>query len=151
MRSWVRIPTSIACVGQEEIKDGQSMAPDLQDDGQRFLKNTRIEEIGRLIAPMISGGLSWIERRKESVRLLDDTALRRQISVDFSLRSSVEPLLREDEEAQDPLFCAPIFVLPKSPANFRSFDLCDEDDHSLFLISRDDNAKISGEALIALV
>ncbi len=122
-----------------------------RNDSQRFLKAARIAEIGGRIAPMIGDGSSWIERRKESVRLLDDTALRRQITVDFSLRRTVEPLLEEQVEGRDSLFCAPVFVLPKSPASFRSFDLLDEDDHSLFLIGREDNARISAEALIALV
>ena len=57
-----------------------------QAGAHRFLVPDRIEEIGELIAPMIEHDLSWIERRKESVVILDDTALRRQISVDFSLR-----------------------------------------------------------------
>jgi hypothetical protein len=98
---------------------------------------------------MIEDDLSWIERRKESVQLLDDTALRRQISVDFSLRSDVDPLLRGTNGTED-LFCAPIFVLPKSPSTLMSFDFCDEDGHSLPLIAREDNARISGEALVQL-
>jgi hypothetical protein len=126
-------------------------APTPAGDGQRFLTDTRIEELGTLIAPLISDGVSWIERRKEDVQILDDTALRRQISVDFSLRSAVKPLLQGGNNAHDPLYCAPVFVLPKSPSNLRSFDLCDEGGSSLSLISREDNAKISGEALIALV
>jgi hypothetical protein len=135
-------------MGQEESKQNSIF---FEGDPQRFLTADRLSEIGGLIAPMIGPGSSWIERRKESVQLLDDTALRRQISVDFSLRSSVAPLLDETQSGMDPLFCAPVFVLPKSPANFRSFDLCDEDNHSLFLIAREDNARISAEALIALV
>ena len=137
-------------MGQEEPEQN-SPAIDFESDSQRFLTADRLAEIGGLIAPMVGAGSSWIERRKESVQLLDDTALRRQISVDFSLRRSVAPLLDETESGRDPLYCAPIFVLPKSPANFRSFDLCDEDHHSLFLIAREDNARISAEVLIALV
>lgn len=121
-----------------------------EDDSQRFLRQARLDEIGELIAPLIGGGLGWVERRKESVQILDDRALRRQISVDFSLRSTVDPLL-DGKEKNDPLYCAPIFVLPKSPSNLRSFDLRDEEGHALMLISRADNAKISGAALVSLV
>lgn len=120
-----------------------------EGDGYRFLTRKRITRIGELIAPMIENDLSWIERRKESVQLLDDTALRRQISVDFSPRRTVEAFIPGQDGAED-LFCAPVFVLPKSPSTLMSFDLCDEDEHSLALISREDNARISGEALVHL-
>jgi len=100
---------------------------------------------------MIEHDLSWIERRKESVVILDDTALRRQISVDFSLRGWVTPL--HSEEAKSPLgdlFCAPVFVLPKSPSNLMAFDLLDEEGRSLWLISREDNARISAAGLLSM-
>jgi hypothetical protein len=117
---------------------------------QRFLTDERIEEIGRRIAPMIVSDSSWIERRKEAVQILDDSALRRQISVDFSLRRGVTAL-PEFAVRSEGLYCAPIFVLPKSPSALGAFDLCDEDGHSLPLISRDDNAAISGAMACALV
>jgi hypothetical protein len=120
------------------------------NDSNRFLKAGRVTQIGELIAPMIGEDMSWIERRKESVQLLDDTALRRQISVDFSLRTAVKPLLKKREEESEHLYCAPVFVLPKSPSDLMSFDLCDESGNSLSLISREDNARISGEALVCL-
>jgi hypothetical protein len=131
----------------------QGQEPALQradGDGHHFLTGNRIAQIGELIAPLLGEDLSWIERRKESVRLLDDTALRRQISVDFSLRSTVEPVLQSQDGSTESLFCAPVFVLPKSPSTYMSFDLCDEDDRSLALIPRVDNARISGEALVQL-
>jgi hypothetical protein len=118
-----------------------------QDD-QRFLTPDRVEQIAELIEPLIHTDLSWIDRRKESVEILDDTALRRQISVDFSLRSSAKPLLDAREEDQDEdLFCAPVFVLPKAPANLMAFDLEDERGHALSLIGREDNARISAAVL----
>jgi hypothetical protein len=92
--------------------------------------------------------LSWIERRKESVEILDDTAVQRQISVDFSLREWVEPLLHEEQQGLGDLFAAPLFVLPKSPpSSLMNFDLSDGDGRSLWLISREDNARISAATL----
>lgn len=134
----------------QESRADSSNRNQADSDGHRFLTRERITRIGELIAPMIADDLSWIDRRKESVQLLDDTALRRQISVDFSLRRYVEPLLNEGSSGAGNLFCAPVFVLPKSPSTFMSFDLCDEEGRSLTLISRADNARISGEALIHL-
>jgi hypothetical protein len=116
---------------------------------KRFLTDARIEQIGLLIEPMLSEDLSWIERRKETVEILDDTALRRQISVDFSLRGSTAPLLPPRTKSSDEeLFCAPVFVLAKTPADLMAFDLEDEDGHGMTLISRADNARISGSFLV---
>ena len=117
-----------------------------------FLTPARIEKIADLVAPLLSEPLAWIERRKESVKILDDTALRREISLDFSLRSeSVEPLLKAQRPDELALYCAPLFVLPKVSGALMGFDLCDEDGRSLRLPARDDNALISAAALIAMV
>jgi hypothetical protein len=99
---------------------------------------------------MIERDLSWIERRKETVVILDDTALRRQISVDFTLRGTVEPLLEDGGSGLGDLYCAPLYILPKSPSSLMAFDLEDEEKRSLWLISREDNAKISGAALASM-
>lgn len=128
-----------------------TIAPDEdkgEDQGQqqqRFLTPARIQQIGERVGPLIQEDLSWVERRKESVEVLDDTALRRQISVDFSLRSNTQPLLTSEQG--DALFCAPVYVLPKAPSNLMSFDLEDENGQALTLINRTDNARISGAAL----
>jgi hypothetical protein len=116
--------------------------------GRRFLTTSRIAEIGALVAPLLTSGSSWIDRRKETVQILDDSALRRQISVDFSLRSSVKAVLEVSDG--ESIYAAPVFVLPKSPSSLRSFDLCDETGRSLSLISREDNAAISAAAILSL-
>lgn len=117
----------------------------------RLLSDERLVRVGALVAPLVSDGLAWIERRKETVTLLDDRALRRHITVDFSLRSTVQPLLEPSEENVEGLYCAPIFVLPKSPSNLSAFDLIDESGNALMLISREDNARISAETLVTMV
>ena len=120
-------------------------------EGHRFLNQGRVENIAELIAPLLEKDLSWIERRKDSVTVLDDTALRRQISVDFSLRRTTSPLLEARlEDGLEALYCAPVFVLPKASGNLMAFDLEDEDGHSLTLTSRVDNARISGAALVRM-
>jgi hypothetical protein len=114
---------------------------------QGFLTDSRIAEIGRVAAPMLED-LSWIERRTEKVVLLDDSALRRQISVDFSLRRTVKPI--HERGSGGDIFCAPIFVLPKAPSTLMAFDLEDETGVGLTLISRPDNGRISGAILCEL-
>src|SRR5689334_9176646 len=97
----------------------------------RFLTDERIDQVADQVEPMLRDDLSWIERRKERVSIIDDTALRRQISIDFSLRREALPLPNVPPDSNgDSLFCAPGFVLPKTPAHLMSFDLCDESGHS---------------------
>jgi len=118
-----------------------------REQGHRFLTAERIAKIGELIEPLLRDGLSWIERRKENVVILDDTALRRQISVDFTLRRTTVPLVDAGSDGNESIYCAPVFALPKAPSNLMAFDLRDETGRSLRLISRNDNAHISGIAL----
>lgn len=140
-----KISEGSAAVGRHDAADPG------KPGSQRFLRPDRIERIGELVAPLLERDLSWIERRKESVKILDDTAVQRQVSVDFSLRGKVEPLLREERVGLGDLFAAPLFVLPKSPpSSLMSFDLADGDGHSLWLISREDNARISASTLRAM-
>lgn len=118
------------------------------NEGHRFLTSGRVEDVAELVEPLIRDGLSWIERRKENVVILDDTALRRQVSVDFSLRSATLPVLQAEPEGDgENLYCAPVFMLAKAPANLMAFDLVDEEGRSLRLLSRSDNARISGATL----
>jgi hypothetical protein len=130
-----------------------------EDDPEhsRFLTAARIERIATICAPLLTPDLGWVERRKEKVVLLDETALRRQVSVDFSLRrAKAQPLLPEarvdeDEAAsEDALWCAPIYVVGKTHGNLMAFDLEDESHASLTLVAREDNALISAAVLIKL-
>lgn len=137
---------------QSQLENGEGTTEkSFEPASLRFLRPERIERIGKLVAPLLEHDLSWIERRKESVEILDDTAVQRQISVDFSLREWVEPLLRKERGDLGDLFVAPLFVLPKSPpSSLMNFDLSDADGHSLWLISREDNARISAATLTAM-
>jgi hypothetical protein len=119
-----------------------------QEESHRFLTPERIANVGALIEPLIRDDLSWIERRKEQVTILDDTALRREISTDFSLRRTAKPIADAvPADSPERLYCAPVFMLPKAPANLMAFDLVDESGQSLRVVSRLDNAQISGVAL----
>jgi hypothetical protein len=118
------------------------------EEAHRFLTPERVENVAALVEPLIRDGLSWIERRKENVVILDDTALRRQVSVDFSLRGETKPVLDAEPDGDgEHLYCAPVFMLAKAPSNLMAFDLVDEAGLSLRLLSRSDNAHISGATL----
>lgn len=125
--------------------------PPERESSSSFLTDSRVDRIGQISAALLCSPLSWIDRRKESIHLLDDTALRRQISVDFSLRRTNVPLIpRDTDGVSDALYAAPVLVLPKAPANLMAFDLVDESGASLFLIPREDNARISAATLVSM-
>lgn len=130
------------------MKTGEADREDAANESHRFLTEKRIEQVADRIAPLLRRDLSWVERRKERVTILDEAALHRQISVDFSLRRETEPLPDvPGPENGERLYCAPLFVLQKAPANLLGFDLCDEAGRSLRLTSRHDNARISAATM----
>lgn len=107
---------------------------------------SRVELAARISAPLLVAPPTWIKRRKETVTILDDTALRRQISVDFALPAGTAPV-ESAENGEESLFCAPIFVLPKTPTNKMAFDLKDEAGRSLALMNRDETRVLSAQIL----
>lgn len=133
---------------------------------QQFLDDDRVRAVGVSAAAILKDGLSWIERRKEVVTVLDEVLIRRCVSVEFHLRRDATPILPADTDVEresmevgaggviDPergdLFGAPIFVLPKNPSGMMGFDLGDECGRSLRLFARYDNARISAEVLVEL-
>lgn len=114
-----------------------------------FLNDQRRRRCGAITARLLFLEHSWVERRKESIEILDDTAIRRRATVDFSLRSTsmcrlgVDPRLTHGD-----IFCVPLFVLPKAPSSLMEFDLVDEKGKNHRLLSRADNLSISAEALV---
>jgi hypothetical protein len=115
-----------------------------------WFTDDRVLRIGQICADLLLEPSHWIDRRKDSVTILDDTALRWQNSVDFELPTTVGPLERSRPETGQALYCAPLFVLPKKPSHYMAFDLVDESGRSLSLTSRVENARISAAILKAM-
>ncbi|MDO8186090.1 hypothetical protein Q5424_22455 [Conexibacter sp. JD483] len=112
-----------------------------------------VEKIGRRCARLLIKPVQWIDRRKDSVEVIDDTALRWQTSVDFEYPDAAEGPLDDTvphDIGRERLFGAPLFVLPKAPSNYMAFDLVDESGRALSLIGRTDNARITGETLVVM-
>jgi hypothetical protein len=120
---------------------------------------TALDGLGRRASTLLTGDLSWIRRRKESVVLLDETILRRQMSVDYELPDTIPKT--EDSPTGDPVYHAPLFLLqkgsdakfdPAAPLNdpephFANFDFRDRNGSSLSLPTRVWNANVSVAAL----
>lgn len=79
--------------------------------------------VGLACLQLLSDEPRWIHRRVETVDLLTQELVRRQISVDFTLP---EPLLDDLRIGDDGPWCAPIAILEKRP--LRNFDLREHDE-----------------------
>jgi hypothetical protein len=121
-----------------------------------------LTQLGRSAADLLAPGPEWILRRKEKVTLLDDTAVRRQMSVDYLLPEALESL---GTAGGEPVYYAPLFFLPKGMDRrydpkqapqapeplFANFDLRDETGRALSLPPRHWNGLLTTTFLIALI
>jgi hypothetical protein len=80
---------------------------------------------------------------------MDETALKRQISVDFTLPEKLEGGAQLDK-IDELGFPAPVFMLPKAPARLMSFDMVDASGKSLPLMTSAENRCASGATLVAM-
>lgn len=104
-------------------------------------------EIGAASTYLLYDDSSWIKRRKDSIVLLDDQWARRQVTLDFVLTDELRELA--NDECQPLLFYVPLVLFPKKPRSFMRFDVHDEGDRSLPLMTRQENALVSVHALYA--
>jgi hypothetical protein len=105
-----------------------------------------LERVGAAIAPLLLTPSRWIYRRVETVRFIDDSWVRRHVSVDFEL----PPLLTETTPyrmGSPPSYLAPIALLAKQ--GLRHFDLRDEYGAALALLTRDQNVRVAAAAMVS--
>ena len=102
---------------------------------------------------------TWVTRRRESVTVIDETLVRRRMSVDFELPGWVPPTHRSRDNQW--VYYAPLFMLQKGsddlpppqrllvepPPHFAGFDLRNSKNESLSLPPRTWNAAVSIQAL----
>jgi len=92
---------------------------------------------------LLSDEARWIHRRVETVDLLAQELVRRQVTVEFTLP---EPLLDELRIGADGPWCVPIAILEKQP--LRHFDLL-EDDEWRPILGREHNGPIASALVLA--
>jgi hypothetical protein len=142
------------CLAEVQIAMANTQDHNHTQDSSEFLNDERLEKIGYLNGELLHQGGYWIHRRKESVTVIDETAVRRTVSVDFTLPEVIDgkPFNAIVQHPRDgePVFCPPLFVLPKASNELMSFDLRSESSVSLPLMTRRDNARVSGATLVAL-
>lgn len=120
-----------------------------------------LARLGREAAHLLSSS-EWVLRRKEKVTLLDETTVRRQMSVDFQVPSGRPSLGQVDGE---PVAYAPLFFLqkglddpfdPAAPLKdphklFANFDLRNEHGQALSLPPREWNGLVTSQMLRAVL
>ncbi|MGC1165715.1 MAG: hypothetical protein WA862_06365 [Solirubrobacterales bacterium] len=114
------------------------------------VKQEDLELLAVQCADLLNDTGPWIHRRKEAVSIIDESALKRQLSVDFTLCNC--PRYAEWAKLVTSIFgdkmaAAPLFFLEKRPAWLMGFDLKDEGGRSLPLMTSGDNAILSGAML----
>jgi hypothetical protein len=92
---------------------------------------------------LLSDEARWIHRRVETVDLLAQELVRRQVTVEFTLP---EPLLEDLRIGPDGPWCLPIAILEKQP--LRNFDLL-EDDEWRPILGREHNGPIAAALVLA--
>jgi hypothetical protein len=105
-----------------------------------------LERTGAAIAPLLLYPSRWIYRRVESVEFIDDIWVRRRVSVDFEL----PPFARNAAyrgQGNSAIFLAPLALLAKR--DLRHFDVRDENGRPLPMLTRDQNVRVGGVALVS--
>lgn len=103
-----------------------------------------VDRLGGACALLLLQEHDWVHRRVETIDLLSRQAVRRQVSVDFTVPQPVRQLLKLSEHE----FVVPIATLEKTP--LRNFDLADEVGRALPVLGREQNGQIAAAALQVL-
>jgi hypothetical protein len=102
---------------------------------------------GALVARLLCGPSTWMRRRKLHVTFIDDVALRLRLSVDFCVPDEVTATAQDERGTE--YVHLPLFLLRKARQELLDFDLEDATGKALSLPTRQHNAEISYQGLLA--
>lgn len=104
---------------------------------------TRAPEIASDVARLLADEPRWIHRRVETFTFNDDSSVRRQTSVDFTIPSFIDPKRHHRDGG---LVFLPLSLIEKRV--LVNFDLRDETDTSVSMVPRSQNARVATQVLI---
>ncbi len=110
------------------------------------LEPLHLRRLGPIGLELWRRGSDWINRRVETIELLDVDTVSLRLSVDFRIPTSLPGSVEFAED--EPTFCLPITVLPRRTSQLY-FNVCDETGTRLPLLTRRENASLTGSMLIA--
>ncbi|HEX2393343.1 MAG TPA: hypothetical protein VHI77_10550 [Solirubrobacterales bacterium] len=108
------------------------------------LSPAHLEVLGPVGLELWRRGREWVNRRVETIELLDVDTVRVRLSVDFRIPKKL-PASVEFAETQ-PTFCLPLTILQRK-TSLAYFDVRDEEGNSLPLLTRQENAQLTSSIL----
>jgi hypothetical protein len=104
-----------------------------------------LRHVGAVSLELLTRGHEWVNRRVETIELIDEDRVRLQISVDFRLPQRLPGAVRFGDRST---YFIPIAFLPRRN-DLSYFDAVDESGASVPLLTRDDNGQLTGLVLVA--
>lgn len=105
-----------------------------------------VEALGAVAVDLAWNWTTWVNRRVETFRFVEDATVRRSMSVDFTLPP---PDLLAAEIQRGWRIVVPLQILAKRP--LMHVDVVDEQSNSLSTLSTERNADLSGRGLVRLL
>jgi hypothetical protein len=141
-RAWKRYPFT----ARRGTKDGRRKGRRVAAAAPRVFNFRPSDEdtIGLSTWWLLTNGSLWIHRRVESVTFVDDTTVRRQMSIDFTLPTQLGFL--RPPSGSDAVF-VPLALLKKR--KLKNFDVWDEAGKKLPVLTTRENGEIAGCYLVA--
>ncbi len=104
-----------------------------------------LQHVGAVSFELLTRGHEWVNRRVETIELLDEERVRLQVSVDFRLPERLPGAVQFGARRT---YFVPIAFLPRR-SELSDFDVSDEAGASVPLLTRDDNGQLTGLVLVA--
>jgi len=104
-----------------------------------FPARPSLEEFGRLGAHYLLSERSWVRRHVETATLKNLQSARRRLTIDIMLPREPDCAVRDGDRN---LYFMPVAILAKQPIT-SYIDFVDESDHSLSLLTREENGFVS--------
>jgi hypothetical protein len=136
--------------GKASESAGERKAPESPPTGDwgwtLELSPSHLRTLGPVGLELWRRGSDWVNRRVETIELLDVDTVSLRLSVDFRIP---QRLPGDVEFAKDQrTFCLPLTILPRK-TSLVYFDVCDEEGTSLPILTRRENAGLTGSILVA--
>jgi hypothetical protein len=108
------------------------------------LSPSHLRALGPVGLELWRRGREWVNRRVETIELLDVDTVRLRLSIDFRIPKELPGSV--EFAAGEKTFCLPLTILPRK-TNLAYFDVRDEDGASLPLLTRQENAQLTNSIL----
>jgi hypothetical protein len=115
------------------------------DQGLRLPSKPSPDVLADLCIRFVCDDSSWVARRKETVVVIDETTVRRQLSVDFDFADVADAVAATSDGKS--VHWIPLLFLRKARGAFTGFDFLDEFGRSLPLPLSVANAEVSASTL----